>query len=454
MAAGLGFKTFTTGEVLTAADTNGYLMQGVLVFASAAARDAAITSPQEGQCCYLKDTDAVLTYSGSAWVGFDESNAIQNSIVDAKGDLVAASGADTPARLAVGSNGETLVANSAASSGLQYNANFAAGKNKIINGDFNINQRAFSSITASAQTFDRWLAALADGTSTLTAQTFTLGAAPVAGYESTNFLRLASTGQTATSARTTIEQRIEDVRTFAGQTVTVSFWAKASSGTPYITPELAQQFGSGGSAFVSGIGATKVQITTSWVRYSVAGISVPSISGKTIGSANNELRLTFWTSAGSDFNSRSASLGIQTTTIDIWGVQVEAGSVATAFQTATGTIQGELAAAQRYYVRFNSGNGYGNVANAGYTTGATGVNTFTQFPVNMRTIPTSIDSANLSFLDANGATAAVSAPSSAASGTSFANIAWTTSGATAGRFAWLRDTAGAGTGYLGFSAEL
>jgi hypothetical protein len=54
MAAGLGFKTFTTGEVLTSADTNGYLMQGVLVFADAAARDAAITSPQEGQFAYLK----------------------------------------------------------------------------------------------------------------------------------------------------------------------------------------------------------------------------------------------------------------------------------------------------------------------------------------------------------------------------------------------------------------
>lgn len=68
MAAGLGFKTFTTGEVLTAADTNGYLMQGVNVFASAAARSAAITSPQEGQMSYLKDTDSVESYSGSAWV--------------------------------------------------------------------------------------------------------------------------------------------------------------------------------------------------------------------------------------------------------------------------------------------------------------------------------------------------------------------------------------------------
>ena len=68
MAAGQGFKTFTTGEVLTAADTNGYLMQGVLVFADAAARTAAIASPQEGQTSYLKDTDEIQVYSGSAWV--------------------------------------------------------------------------------------------------------------------------------------------------------------------------------------------------------------------------------------------------------------------------------------------------------------------------------------------------------------------------------------------------
>jgi len=120
MAAGLGFKTFTTGEVLTAADTNGYLMQGVLVFASAAARDAAITSPQEGQCCYLKDTDAVLTYSGSAWVGFDDTNAIQNTIVDAKGDLIGATAADTPARLAVGANDTVLTADSAQATGLKW----------------------------------------------------------------------------------------------------------------------------------------------------------------------------------------------------------------------------------------------------------------------------------------------------------------------------------------------
>ena len=67
MAAGLGFKTFVTGEVLTAADTNGYLMQGVNVFANAAARTAAITSPQEGQMSFLKDTNSTEYYDGAAW---------------------------------------------------------------------------------------------------------------------------------------------------------------------------------------------------------------------------------------------------------------------------------------------------------------------------------------------------------------------------------------------------
>ena len=68
MAAGLGLKTFVTGDVLTAADTNGYLMQGVWVFADAAARTAAVTSPQEGNMSYLKDTNSTEYYDGAAWV--------------------------------------------------------------------------------------------------------------------------------------------------------------------------------------------------------------------------------------------------------------------------------------------------------------------------------------------------------------------------------------------------
>jgi hypothetical protein len=68
MAAGLGFKDFVTGEVLTANDVDGYLMQGVWVFASAAARTSAVASPQEGNMSFLKDTNSTEYYDGAAWV--------------------------------------------------------------------------------------------------------------------------------------------------------------------------------------------------------------------------------------------------------------------------------------------------------------------------------------------------------------------------------------------------
>jgi hypothetical protein len=75
MAAGLGYIEFTTGDILTAAAANGYLAsQTVMVFADAAARTSAIASPQEGMVSYLKDTNAIEYYSGSAWVGVGGSS--------------------------------------------------------------------------------------------------------------------------------------------------------------------------------------------------------------------------------------------------------------------------------------------------------------------------------------------------------------------------------------------
>jgi len=106
MAAGLGFKDFTTGEVLTAADVDGYLMQGVWVFASAAARDAAVTSPQEGNFAYLKDTNVTTYYTGSAWANLDTTG--MTNPMTTTGDIIYSSPGSTPVRLGIGSTGNVL----------------------------------------------------------------------------------------------------------------------------------------------------------------------------------------------------------------------------------------------------------------------------------------------------------------------------------------------------------
>jgi len=69
--AGLGYRTFVSGEVLTAANVNGYLMeQAIMVFADATARDSAIAAPSEGMFVFLTGTDALQYYDGAAWTPF------------------------------------------------------------------------------------------------------------------------------------------------------------------------------------------------------------------------------------------------------------------------------------------------------------------------------------------------------------------------------------------------
>jgi len=371
-----------------------------------------------------------------------------NSPLTAKGDLFGYS--TTQARVPVGNDGETLVADSSTSTGLRYTGLFGANKNKIINGDFYVNQRSFTSSTTYGYGFDRWINSLGGGTgtATYTAQTFTAGAAPVAGYEGKNFIRCVTTGQTAAGTFSIFQQQIEDVRTLAGQTATISFWAKAATGTPKIYAELEQNFGTGGSANVQ-VGS-QVTISTSWARYSVT-ISVPSISGKTIGASDNALGAYLWVSAGTTFNSRTSSLGIQSNTFDVWGVQVEAGSVATPFQTATGTIQGELAACQRYYAKINSGTseplgiGFGNSTTAAYVQ--------VKMPVTLRTNATSIDYSGTSYLE-NYSIAAKAVTSMTLTNVGVngqlinCNVA---SGLTAGNAYSLSANSGS---YIAFSAEL
>lgn len=67
---GGGYKTFTAGSILTAADVNSYLMQGVMYFATTTARDAAITAPTRGMTAYIGSNDTsegLYTYNGTSW---------------------------------------------------------------------------------------------------------------------------------------------------------------------------------------------------------------------------------------------------------------------------------------------------------------------------------------------------------------------------------------------------
>jgi hypothetical protein len=327
------FESFTR---LDASDVNTYLMdQTVMTFAGTAARGSAIGTATEGMVTWLNDENALQVYDGTAWNGLA-----------------------------------------------------ASGGNAIINGAFEINQRSFSSSTASGFGFDRWLlGVVGDGTTTYSSQAFTLGSAPIAGYEAANHARIVTSGQTLTGSLSLLDQKIEGVRNFAGQTVTLSFFAKAGSGTPEIALEIGQNFGSGGSSFVPTL-AGQVTLNTSWQRYSVT-VQVPSIAGKTIGSGDF-LHARFWFSAGSDFNARTDSLGIQSNTFDIWGVQLEAGPTANVFRRNANSIQGELAACQRYFfVLTPPTTGYTKLA-SGYVQNALIVQACgpVSHPVTMRAAPT------------------------------------------------------------------
>jgi hypothetical protein len=320
-------------------------------------------------------------------------------------------------------------------------AQYAAGKNKIINGNMGVWQRGTSTtLTNNTHGFgpDRFRAyvTFSAGTSTFAQQTFTPGTAPVAGYEGTFFSRVTC-GSTTTYAE--ISQKIEDVRILAGQTATLSFYAKSSVAIVF-KPYLIQQFGSGGSGDVATAGSD-VTLTTSWARYT-ATISVPSISGKTIGTNSCLLAAIAYVSGT-----------LNSATIDTWGWQVEASSTASDFATATGTVQGELAACQRYYFRKNT-SGVNNARMAlGFATSTTRAQMQVVMPVQMRVTPTSVDYSTIALADGATADKAVTAVVLDSPTSDVPNVYMdVASGLT--QFRPYQLNTNSTSGYIAFSAEL
>ena len=314
---------------------------------------------------------------------------------------------------------------------------YVAGKNKIINGDFGIWQRGTSfAVPGGAYLADRFSCYqdAAGATKTFSQQTFTSGTAPVAGgvYFARYDVSVAGTGG---SNQNNIETNVENVQNFAGQTVTFSFYAKAAASLS-VTPRITQYFGSGGSTQVATSGSA-IAITTSWARYTVS-FTLASISGKTIGT-------------GSYVNIGLLLPGTGTFTFDTWGWQLEAGSVATPFTTATGTLSGELAACQRYYWRAGGDSVY-----QPYAVGAAQSTTTAQFsvqnPVPMRIAPTSIDFSTVAVTDTINAYS-ISAITFANAGRYASTVNTAASSLTTFR-PYIFVSNNSTSGYFGLSAEL
>lgn len=331
MAAGLGFKTFATGDVLTASDTNGYLMQGVWVFADAAARTAAVTSPQEGNMSYLKSTDSLEYYSGSAWVAVDTTGVIPPIV---------------------------------------------SGKNALLNGALDIWQRG-TSITMSSTAYgaDRWSAYSTFSGGTVSRQTTS---------DTTNlpFIQYCArvqrdNGSTNVNTRY-FYQSMETANCipFVGKKVTLSFYARSGANYSSTSGNLEVKLGTGTGTDQNWVSYTglayainqNVTLTTTWQRFTITTASA-------IATTVNELTVAFGTTPTGTAGANDY--------FEITGIQLESGSSATDFSRYSPTLQGELAACQRYYQSSGA-----NVLWSGNVTNTVAYYNTAQLPVVMRTAPT------------------------------------------------------------------
>jgi hypothetical protein len=217
----------------------------------------------------------------------------------------------------------------------QIETNYLLGRrNILINGAFDRWQRDTSQSTSEDGYYsvDRWYRdsnGQGVGTS-LEQQTFAYGQTDVPGHPQFYVHLDTVTLDTQSTHYHTFGQRIEDVWRYSGDTLTLSFYAKAGSSCNIAT-EFVQNFGTGSSdSDITAIGVETHSLTTSWQHYHKT-VTLSSVSGKDI-KADNFLALNFWISAGSDFDSRTNSLGNQSVDVYLANIQLEHGSNYTDFE--------------------------------------------------------------------------------------------------------------------------
>lgn len=279
------------------------------------------------------------------------------------------------------SSGESLVYNGTSwSNSIIESGSTATGQNFIINGDFSIWERGnFFAFTdaGSKYTSDRWLVDVTNYTGEVyvTDYEFTPPTLAIPGYgQIANAIRLEiNTSNTSLS----LEQRIEGVKTLAGQSVTLSFWARRDGTPSYnIVPKLIQNFGTGGSSPVTVTG-TSVSITKSnWGDRIVQTLTLPNIAEKTIsGSGDDYLSIVL------EMNNLEQSIKPS-----IWGVKLEAGTSATDFSLCGGgSGAAELALCQRYFYIPYTADSLVNIP--AIRTSATKAEITATLPVEMRKLP-------------------------------------------------------------------
>ena len=338
---------------------------------------------------------------------------------------------------AVGADGTTLVANSASATGVAWaGPSVAAGKNFLINGGMDIWQRgtSFSIALGTPQyTADRWTNYF-NAAGTVTQDTSLVQTGQKYG------LRVTAS---ANSIGNTMYQVVETFNTLplAGQTVTLSAWVAGTSGkTPYVGIDYSTNTDDIFLGTYTAITGTAIKSVTSSGTFQqvVYNFAIPS-TAKT-------LRVVLY------------SNGMNNTDYLTWSkAQLELGSVPTAFSRAGGTIQGELAACQRYYYRNTAPGGYTSLTNFSNTANATNqvyyvVNT----PVPMRTANTVVDwGGNIGLSD--GITTSTNISSIASSGgvgnVQTVNITMSSAVLTQYRAYKIADN-GSGTAYFGIGCEL
>jgi hypothetical protein len=331
------------------------------------------------------------------WVTSDDANAIQNTIVDAKGDLIAATAADTPARLAVGTNGQVLTADSTAATGLAWatassGSTNVAGKNAVLNSAMNVWQRGttFAISNTSAYTADRWQGRVTAVCTTSFSRQTTSDTTNLPFIQYCTRVQRAS-GQTATPALL-LEQSFESINSipFAGKTVALSFYARAGANYSATSNLLTMYLysGTGTDQNINGaytglatVITGSATLTTTWQRFTFTG---------SIGATATELALstqanTTGTAGANDY-------------FEITGVQLEVAGSASAYSPNTSTYQAELAACQRYCQLVASSPSAGSVPFAtGFGVTTSTVRGVLSLPVVMRVAPTVTASSGTNF---------------------------------------------------------